>query len=461
MNISTSAFASKVRRLFSATLSLMLGFAWLSAPAQAAPLKELQVPQNRTTQRRAAPQVSYTPDLLIVMPDAKADGDEVKEALQEVHGKVVGILGQGKLRCLIIQTEKGKLAEVEGKLTKDKKHFSAVGRNYRIAANVVPNDPNFPSQWHLAAINCPRAWDRSTGGVNMAIFDSGCQASIPDLSGKTQRGYDATTAGSKAMGGTFMALGGYVPGISDAAAEAAQAASSGARNDNHGHGTWVATAAAAAFNNSSEGSGVAPAANIYPVRIADGSPGGTIMTDDLSLVAAMMVALNRGTRIINLSYGAPYVGFHNPALHAPLHVLFSTFYTTRNGLIFMSARNDAVFDATPPVPYLNMVSAVDPTGNLASFSNYGPCVKFTAPGTGIVVTDIDGTTKSVQGTSFSSPICASVAALVWSANPGLPNIVVENILKASCVNVTGSPFNVFYGYGMPDADRAVRLARGG
>jgi thermitase len=460
MKISTTASASKLQKLLTTALSLMLGVACVSAPAEAAPLKQLQVPQNRPAQRRAAPQVSFTPDVLLVMPDAKAEGDDIKDALKEAHGTVVGVLGEGKFRCLIIKTEKGKLAEVEGKLTKDKKHFSAVGRNYRIAANVVPNDPNFPSQWHLAAINCPRAWDRSTGGVTMAVLDSGCQASISDLSGKTQKGYDATTAGSKAMGGTFMALGGYIPGVSDAAAEAAAAASGGAQSDNHGHGTWVATTAAASFNNAAQGSGVAPSANIYPIKIADGSPGTTIATDDLSLVAAMMVAMNRGARIVNLSYGAPYVGFHNPALHAPLHVLFSMFYATRNGLIFMSAGNDGIFDATPPVPYINMVSAVDPTGNLASFSNYGPCVKFTAPGTGIVVSDINGTTKTVQGTSFSAPIAASVAALVCAANPALPNIAVENILKASCINVSGSALNMYYGYGMPDAERAVQLAKG-
>jgi subtilisin family serine protease len=185
------------------------------------------------------------------------------------------------------------------------------------------------------------------------------------------------------------------------------------------------------------------------------------MTDDLSLCAAMLVAMNRGARIINLSYGAPYVGFHNPALHPTLHVLFQMFYGTRNGLIFMSAGNDGIFDATPPLPYLNMISAINPSGNLASFSNFGPCIKFTAPGEGIVVSDIDGSQISVNGTSFSAPIAASVAALIMSANPALPNFAVIEVMKLSCINITGSPFNMYYGWGMPDAERAVRIARGG
>jgi thermitase len=459
MKISLDASASKLQKLLSTALSLMLGVASLSAPAQAAPLKQLRTPQ-RFAQRRPAPNVTFTPDLLLIMPNAGADGDEVKDALKDVHGTVVGTMGQGKMKILIVKTEKGKLAEVEGKLTKDKKHFSTVGRNYQIAANVVPNDPSFPSQWHLPAINCPRAWDNSTGGVTMAIFDSGCQASIPDLSGKTQKGFDAKTAGSYALGTSYQ-LTGYIPGVTDLAAEAAAASSSGAQTDNHGHGTWVATTAAARFNNAAQGSGVAPAANIYPVRIADGAAGSSIMTDDLSLCAAMLVAMNRGARIINLSYGAPYVGFHNPALHPTLHVLFQMFYGTRNGLIFMSAGNDGIFDATPPLPYLNMISAINPSGNLASFSNFGPCIKFTAPGEGIVVSDIDGSQISVNGTSFSAPIAASVAALIMSANPALPNFAVIEVMKASCINITGSPFNMYYGWGMPDAERAVRIARGG
>jgi thermitase len=460
MKISLNASASNVQKLLSSTLSLMLGVASLSAPAIAAPLKQLKAPQ-RAAQRVQAPQLNYVPDVLLVTPDSHSESDEIKDALKEAHGTVVATLGSGNFRCLVIKTEKGKLAEVEGKLTKDKKHFTSVGRNYRIAANVVPNDPNFPSQWHLSAINCPRAWDNSTGGVQMAILDSGCQASISDLSGKTQKGFDANTAASQIMGGAFMAVPVYIPGITTATAGIAEAASSGAQSDNNGHGTWVATTAAASFNNAAQGSGVAPSASIYPIRIADAAYGSTAMSTDLSVIAAMLVAMNHNTRIINISYGAPYVGYHNPALHAPLHSLFAMFHTVKQGLIFMSSGNDGIFDATPPVPYLNMISAVDPTGNLASFSNFGPSVKFTAPGTGIVVSDIDGTTKSVQGTSFSSPIAASVAALILSANPALPAPAVIEIMKASCINVTGSPFNMYYGWGMPDAERAVRIARGG
>lgn len=447
------------QKALATAFSLVLALSGLATPANAAPLKQLQIPAGVSATKRVNPEYDYQPDILLVMPDAKSKKDDINDILEQAHGTVVGSIGEGSLRCLIIRTEHGKLEETEKKFSKDKKHFAAIGRNYRIQANIVPNDPDFPRQWHLPAINCPRAWDRSVGGTKIAIFDTGCQASIADLSGKTEKGFDATTVGARLLGaggGIF----GWIPGVSDLVSEAAVAASGGAQTDSNGHGTWVATTAAGSFNDRAAGCGVAPGARIFPVRIANAGRGGTAMADDLTVMAAMMVAMNRGAKVINISYNAPYVGFHNAALHAPLHAYFAQFYTLRNGLIFMSSGNDGVFDPTPPSPYLNIVSGVDPTGKLADFgggkgSNWGPSVTFTGPATGIWVSDIDGTSKNVQGTSFSSPIVAAEAALIWDRNPLLPNSVVQTILKTSCISVSGSLFNPYYGWGMPDAARAV------
>jgi subtilisin family serine protease len=264
------------------------------------------------------------------------------------------------------------------------------------------------------------------------------------------------------MGAMAMTGAGVVPGLSDLAGAVAEAASAGAQTDGNGHGTWVATTAAATLNDRAAGCGVAPGARIYPIRIADAPRGNEATTWDAEVAAAMVVAKDSGARIVNISYNSPYVGFHNAALHAPLHMLFADFYATRNGLIFMSSGNDGVFDPTPPVPYLNLVSGIDPTGQLADFgngkgANWGPAVKFTAPATGIWVSDIDGSSVRVQGTSFSSPIVAAEAALIWERNSALPNFMVEQYLRNSCVTLSGSAFNPYYGWGMPDAQKAVGL----
>lgn len=455
-----SAMMNKVsrekNRIFAVAMSLALGLSSsVQAPALSAELT-LKNPTRIQPNRRVQPRVTWQPDVLLVMPDAGADKDDIKEALEEVHGTVIATIGDDKLKMMLVRCEKGKLVETETKLTKDKKHFAAVGRNYRFAAHSVPNDPNFPGSWHLTAMNCPKAWDKGTGGAKIAVLDTGCQASIPDLAGKVEKGFDANTAAAKILGGVLMATG-SLPGATDIAGAIAAAASSGAKTDTHGHGTWVASSAVAAMNNGQVTAGIAPSSTVYPIRIANGAPGESAMADDFSIACAMFKVFTSGSRIVNLSYGGPYYGFHNAALHAPLHKIFKEFYYVRQGLIFLSAGNDSVMDATPNMPYFNMISAIDSSGSLADFSNYGPIIDFTAPGKGIHVSGIDGVDASVNGTSFSCPIVAGVAALILSKNPALPNVAVEAILKASCKNSTPG-WNPYYGWGMPDCKKAIDMA---
>jgi subtilisin family serine protease len=440
--------------LFGLGLSLLLGLQTLGAEQVLAAEKQLRMPDKLPT---PAPKqrLVYTPDILLVMPNQSAESDDLKQALEEVHGTVIGTMGQGKLKCLIIRTEKGKFEETEKKLTKDKKDFACVGRNYQVRAEFVPNDPKFASEWHLGAVNCPKAWDRTTGqGTTIGILDSGCQASNTDLSGKTSKGYDATSFGAHLMGGFFAPGDPLAFGI----AAAAEAGGSGAQADVQGHGTWVATSAAATANNNFATAGVAPGATVYPIRIA--GSGGT--TDPIAIQAALLVAMAKGIRIVNISYGAyPPFGFTDPGIWPTLHAYFAFFHDVYGGLIFMSAGNDGTFDPDPQQHYYNIVSAVDNTLTLTSFSNYGNSITFTAPGKGIVVSDRSNNQSSVDGTSFSSPIVAGIAALVWNANPALPNVAVEGILKASCFKAGGLGWTPYYGYGMPDADRAVKMATGG
>jgi hypothetical protein len=74
-----------------------------------------------------------------------------------------------------------------------------------------------------------------------------------------------------------------------------------------------------------------------------------------------------------------------------------------------------------PLDNVLAVAATEETGNLASFSNYGPAsVQIAAPGQGIY--SVSGGVDQYDygsGTSFAAPIAASALALIMTANPAL------------------------------------------
>lgn len=204
-------------KLLSFTLALTLS-SW--GPALADPGNALHIPASRPQQRRPIEPPRYENDIIMVMPNSGVDQDDIKESLDAVHGTIVGSIGEGKLKVLLIKTEKKKFTETEKALSKDK-HFKALQRNYYARAQILPpNDPRFVNEWHLGAINALKAWDISQGsGVKVGIFDSGCQANINDLNGKTNKGFDAWSAASQLAAGLLGPLGTL---ISDAAGSGGQ-----------------------------------------------------------------------------------------------------------------------------------------------------------------------------------------------------------------------------------------------
>ncbi len=115
------------------------------------------------------------------------------------------------------------------------------------------------------------------------------------------------------------------------------------------------------------------------------------------------------------------------------------------------------------------VGAASSTGVLANFSGTGPTSdgrikpEIVAQGTSIYWADGSTTTGywSVQGTSCSTPIVASIAALVLSAHPAWTPMQVRQAIIQTAIPVydgtiqTQTYPNNFYGYGMADALGAV------
>jgi len=121
------------------------------------------------------------------------------------------------------------------------------------------------------------------------------------------------------------------------------------------------------------------------------------------------------------------------------------------------------------------VGSVDRRGQVSSFSGRGPAPgggpdpDVVAPGQGLVSSIPARGYASSEGTSMAAPQVAGVAALMMQANPSLagrPEEVVSIVRRTArrtgddtCGTTAGGRRNNSGGYGIVDADAAVRAAR--
>ena len=293
--------------------------------------------------------------------------------------------------------------------------FDYVERDFYAHTASTPNDPSYQAQWHLPRIGSADAWSLTIGSpsVVVAVVDSGVYAQHPDLSAKLVAGWN------------------FVKGNADTA-------------DVLGHGTAVAGTLAAATNNGIGVAGVSWATLVMPLVAVDEFDYSAYS----DMAAAIQYAADHRIRIINLSLGgaSPSTTLQNAVDYA----------WNRGALVFAAAMNSSA--STPFYPaacnHAVAVSATDANDHLASFSNFGNWITLAAPGTDILTTMNGGGYGFWNGTSFSSPIAAGVAALVLAVKPDLTNQELLSVLKHSADGV-GS--DTYFGAGRVNAARAVQL----
>lgn len=105
------------------------------------------------------------------------------------------------------------------------------------------------------------------------------------------------------------------------------------------------------------------------------------------------------------------------------------------------------------------VGAVDPTGQIATFSSWGPSAdgrvkpEVCAIGNQTeVINPINNNLTKGNGTSFACPIIAGMAACLWSAIPHASNLDIRDIIIQSSDRFY-NPHDQ-YGYGIPNAWKA-------
>jgi subtilisin family serine protease len=134
---------------------------------------------------------------------------------------------------------------------------------------------------------------------------------------------------------------------------------------------------------------------------------------------------------------------------------------SKGAVVIACAQNYSTSIPYYPAACANVVavSATTSSDTLASFSNYGDWVDISAPGASILTTNRGGGYGSWNGTSFSSPIVAGVAALMLSANPFLTNVQVVDLLTHTADDLGASGYDPYFGYGRVNVYQSLLAAR--
>ncbi|NOX60747.1 MAG: peptidase S8, partial [Chloroflexi bacterium] len=302
----------------------------------------------------------------------------------------------------------------------------------------TPNDIYYDQyQWQLPHIRADEAWDVTTGssGVTIAIVDTGVDLTHPDLASKIVAGYD------------------FINNDNDP-------------SDDEGHGTHVASIAAAASNNNEGVAGVSWGAQIMPVKTLDYTGSGS-----LSQVAdGIRWAADNGADIINLSLGGSSA---SSTLESAVN------YAYGKGALLVAAMGNEYQSGNPtnyPAAYNHVlaVAATDDNDGHASYSNSGSHADVSAPG-GDPTSNSDGNPRHwiigaywrgyspsgyawLAGTSQAAPHVAGLAALLLSVNSSLTPDQLESIIVDTAVDVQAPGWDEFSGYGRIDALAAVNEA---
>ena len=360
------------------------------------------------------------PGQILVKPSARLSEPDFDARL-----KVHGATHRQTLRHLnvrVINVPENRTEAVLAALRQDA-DIEFAERDFVAQAAFVPNDPLVVSgsEWHLATIHAPEAWDITMGGTNtiVAVLDSGINAAHPEFAGRVLPGYD------------------FVSNDTDP-------------TDDFGHGTAVAGTIMAAGNNGIGVAGVAYGCLVLPVKVVDSSGFASYST----IAQGIKYAVDHGARVINLSVAGDSA---SATLQSAINYAWSS-----NVVVVAAAGNNANSVAQYPAAcdHVVAVSATEPDDSLAGFSSYGSYITVSAPGDNIWTTqrDLSNPYAAWRGTSFASPIVAGVAALVASANSTLSNTQIVALLKQTSDDVGVAGYDTSFGFGRINAFRAVSAA---
>lgn len=414
--------------------------------------------------------VTQIPQLRQIMVDAGAVRPSLRPAVQHPEQGGRSTLASHDIDRYVVVSVNVDVAERVRHVLSQNASVEDVFPNHRYRISTSPNDSLYTRQYMLARIDIERAWDVTSGDTSIiiAFLDTGIDYDHPDLRGAlaVNTGEDANGNGSfdpwptvERINGVSGDLNGIdndnngyvddvigydfvdqlVPNLGDWSARDSDPM------DDNGHGTTVAGVVAARVNNRIGIAGIAPGVRIITLRCFDASGYG----DDDDVAAATVYAVDRGARIINMSFGDYY---DSPLLHDAVRYAHS-----RGVVVVASAGNEGISDLHYPSSFPEVISVGSTTRDdlLSSFSSFGSQISVTAPGSDIQTLALGGGYTRSSGTSLSAPCVSGVAALLLSANPNWNADEVRTALELSSDDLGRPGWDVYFGAGRVNAGAAL------
>ncbi|MCX5375503.1 type VII secretion-associated serine protease mycosin [Streptomyces sp. NBC_00091] len=278
--------------------------------------------------------------------------------------------------------------------------------------------------WALQRVMLDALWARTKGkGVRVAVIDTGVDRANPQLSGALDPGAGRDFVDAKGGDGT---------------------------SDTVGHGTKVAGLIAARPQQGTGFVGLAPEATVIPIRQNDGQGNGNAAT----LAQAIDHAVAKGAQVINISQDTDAPLTADSELGKAVQRALAA-----KAVVIASAGNDGMSGQkrkTYPAafPGVLAVASSDRNNERAAFSQPGDFIGVAAPGVDMVST-VPGFGHCIDnGTSFSAPYVAGVAALLRAEHPQwTAQEVVWQIQNTAERSVKGR--DDYVGWGVVDPVRAV------
>lgn len=248
-------------------------------------------------------------------------------------------------------------------------------------------------------LNGTYTYDYTGSGVTAYILDTGIRYSHNDFGGRATFGFDA-------FGGNG--------------------------NDCNGHGTHVAgTVGGAAY-------GVAKGVALKAVRVLDCNGSGT--TSGVIAGIDWVTANHVKPAVANMSLGGGASSTLDTAVQNSIAAGVGYAVAAGNGN-FIGRQDDACKYSPARVPAAMTIGATTSSDAKASYSNYGNCVDWFAPGSGITSAwhTSNTATNTISGTSMATPHTAGAAALYLQANPGAsPQQVRDALYNATTKGIVTS-----------------------